>query len=284
MRISRPSALRAPTLLFALVATAALAQDTSRQAVQSQGEAAMDRLQGAMTRAKERAADGPNPNTPPPPAEETRRRAFQALRARTHPPEIEERARAVLAAGEAKMAADREAMAKRLRQSLGLDTRETDATVKAAAPSPKAWMPVLFVSSSIPVPVLRAYAAQVERVHGVLAFRGMPGGLRKVGPMAKLTAEILRLDAGCEGPSCAMRNVQVIIDPIVFRQHNIARVPALAMVPGDPTEPYCERDDDSPRARFTVYGDSALPGLLDEYARLGGKEEVRNAQALLGTR
>jgi type-F conjugative transfer system pilin assembly protein TrbC len=145
-------------------------------------------------------------------------------------------------------------------------------------------VPVLFVSSSIPVPILRTYAAQLERVHGVLAFRGMPGGLHRVGPMAKLSAEILRIDPGCEGPSCAMRSVQLIIDPIVFRQHGVTRVPALAMIPGDPTQAYCEREDESPRARHVVYGDSALPGLLEEYARLGGDTEVRDAQALLGAR
>jgi hypothetical protein len=102
--------------------------------------------------------------------------------------------------------------------------------------------------------------------------------------MARLSAQMLRLDPGCEGPSCAMRNVQVIVDPIVFRQHGVARVPALAMIPGDPTQPYCEREDESPRARFVVYGDAALSGMLEEYARLGGKEEAGNAQVLLGAR
>jgi hypothetical protein len=102
--------------------------------------------------------------------------------------------------------------------------------------------------------------------------------------MAKLTAEILRLDPGCEGPSCAMRNVQVIIDPMVFRQHAVTRVPALAMIPGDPTQAYCEREDESPRASHVIYGDSALSGLFEEYARLGGGKEVRDAQALLGAR
>jgi len=143
---------------------------------------------------------------------------------------------------------------------------------------------VLFVSSSIPVPTLRTYAAQLERVGGVLAFRGMPGGLGKVGPMAKLSAEILRIDPGCTGPACAMRDVQLIVDPLVFRQHGVGRVPALAMMPGDPTQPYCERDDDSPRAAHLIYGDAALSGLLEEYARLGGKEEVRDAQARLERR
>jgi hypothetical protein len=81
-----------------------------------------------------------------------------------------------------------------------------------------------------------------------------------------------------------MRNVQLIIDPIVFRQHGITQVPALAMVPGDPTQAYCERDDESPRATHVVYGDSALSGMFEEYARLGGKEEVSHAQALLDVR
>jgi hypothetical protein len=102
--------------------------------------------------------------------------------------------------------------------------------------------------------------------------------------MAKLAAEILRLDPGCQGPACAMRNVQLIVDPMVFRQHGITRVPALGMIPGDPTQPYCERDDESPRAGHIVYGDAALSGLLDEYARLGGNREVADAQARLGNR
>jgi type-F conjugative transfer system pilin assembly protein TrbC len=145
-------------------------------------------------------------------------------------------------------------------------------------------VPVLMVSSSMPIAVLRTYAAQLERTGGVLAFRGMPGGMTKVAPMARLAAQILRIDPGCEGPGCAMRNVQIIVDPILFRQHVVARVPALAMIPGDPTQPYCEREETSPRSSHVVDGDSALSGLLEEYARLGGKQEVRDAQARLAHR
>ena len=81
-----------------------------------------------------------------------------------------------------------------------------------------------------------------------------------------------------------MRDVQVIVDPLVFRQHGVTQVPALAMVPGDPTLPYCERDEASPRAAHIVLGDAALSGLLEEYGRLGGKEEVRDALAHLARR
>lgn len=285
MRISTPSTNSVLAALGLLLATAALAQDSSRDKIQDQGDAAMERVKGAVSRAKRERTDVPDPRLPQPASEAERRRAFEGLRKRLPAPAIDARARAALASGEARMAAEREAQAKRLRQALGLEPGEMEAVAKAgAARAIKAWVPVLFVSSSMPVPVLRAYAAQLERVHGVIAFRGIPGGLRKVGPMAKLTAEILRLDPGCEGPSCDMRSVQVIIDPMVFRQHAVTRVPALAMIPGDPTQAYCEREDESPRASHVVYGDSALSGMFEEYARLGGDREVRDAQALLGAR
>jgi type-F conjugative transfer system pilin assembly protein TrbC len=285
MRISTPSTNSVLAALGLLLATAALAQDSARDKIQDQGDAAMERVKGAVSRAKRERTDVPDPRLPQPASEAERRRAFEGLRKRLPAPAIDARARAALASGEARMAAEREAQAKRLRQALGLEPGEMEAVAKAgAALAIKAWVPVLFVSSSMPVPVLRTYAAQLERVHGVIAFRGIPGGLRKVGPMAKLTAEILRLDPGCEGPSCAMRSVQVIIDPMVFRQHAVTRVPALAMIPGDPTQAYCEREDESPRASHVVYGDSALSGMFEEYARLGGDREVRDAQALLGAR
>jgi hypothetical protein len=37
-------------------------------------------------------------------------------------------------------------------------------------------------------------------------------------------------------------------------------------------------------AGHIVFGDAALSGLLEEYARLGGKKEVRDAQTRLGAR
>ncbi|WP_157220973.1 type-F conjugative transfer system pilin assembly protein TrbC [Flavisphingomonas formosensis] len=252
--------------------------------IESQSDAALDRLKDAVANQKSRDPRA-IPGTPPEAAPEIRRRAFEAMRHRAPAPAMDARARAAVEAGRADVARERDAMAKRLGQALGLEAPDTAALAKGIAPPAKAtWIPVLFVSSSMPVATLRTYAGQLEKARGVIAFSGMPGGLTKVAPMARLSAEILRLDPGCEGPACAMRNVQLIVDPIVFRQHGIARVPALAMIPGDPTQPYCEREDDSPRSPHVVYGDAALSGLLEEYARLGGKEEVRDAAARLESR
>ncbi len=270
-------------LLSLLLAGAALGQDSSRTRIEHEGSRALDRIGSAIAKQKD-AAPPSSPVILERPHEAERRRAFEGLRNRLADPRMEARAHAAAAAGSASLAAEREEQAKRLRQTLGLEPSEEKVLAMApAAATPKGWVPVLFVSSSMPVPVLRAYAAQLERAHGVLVFRGMPGGLQKVGPMARLSSEVLRIDPGCEGPGCAMREVQLIVDPILFRQHGIARVPALAMIPGDPTQAYCERDDESPRSRYLVFGDSALSGLLEEYARLGGDKEVRDAQALLGS-
>ncbi|MDX3911366.1 MULTISPECIES: type-F conjugative transfer system pilin assembly protein TrbC [Sphingobium] len=269
-----------------LVSASALAQDSvapenARDRTAAEGEAALDRLERAAA-ARKKEAEVRGPTALPTPSEETRRRTFEGLRNRAPSSAMDARARAALDKGKDALAAEREAMAHRLGQALGLEAPDMEAVAGVAAPpTTKGWVPVLFVSSSMPVTTLRTYAGQLERVGGVLAFRGMPGGLTKVAPMAKLSAEILRHDPGCEGPACAMRDVQLIVDPLIFRQHGVSRVPALAMVPGDPALPYCEREDDSPRASHVIYGDAALSGLLEEYARLGGKKEVSDAQARL---
>jgi len=260
------------------------ASEDLRKRVEREGAAAMDRVAGAIARGKQ-STDKPDPLLPPPPTAAQKRRAFDAMRRRKPDAAIERRATEALARSEAEQAVAREAMAKRLAQALGLEPPDVANPAKATArPVANAWVPLLFVSSSMPIATLRTYAVQLERAKGVLAFRGMPGGLHKVGPMAKLAAEILRIDPGCEGPACAMRDIQLIVDPLVFRQHGVERVPALAMIEGDPTRAWCERDEESPTAAHIVYGDAALSGLLEEYRRLGGREEVRDAQTRLDRR
>lgn len=293
MRISKPSIASMAAIATLGMGNTALAQNVQPeipssagpQSASGTGHGALDQLAEAIARGKNETARPPDPVVPRTDNPEGRRRAFEAFRKRLPSPDMDARARAAQQLGEANLAAERARQAKALRQALGLEPAEERALAKAApAVLTKGWVPVLFVSSSMPLPILRSYAIQLERVKGVLAFRGVPGGLRKMGPMAKLTAQILRIDPGCEGPNCAMRDVQLIVDPIAFRQHGISQVPALAMIPGDPTQAYCERDEESLRAGHLVSGDSALSGMLDEYARLGGTEEVRDAQALARSR
>ncbi|WP_242496073.1 type-F conjugative transfer system pilin assembly protein TrbC [Sphingobium cupriresistens] len=257
--------------------------ENARARIQEQGEAAMKRVKRAAGKAN--ATSAPWPVPPARPDAAAQHRAFEGLKARRNDPDMEKRAQADIAAARERLAAEGDAASRRIAQALGLEQPEAAALAGVVSPGTgKNWVPVLFVSSSMPIETLRTYAGQLERAGGVMAFRGMPGGMRQVAPMAKLSAAILRRDPGCEGPACAMRDVQLIVDPLVFRQHGVARVPALAMIPGDPTLPYCERDEASPRGAHLVQGDAALSGLLEEYGRLGGREEVRDALAHLARR
>nr|WP_183628146.1 type-F conjugative transfer system pilin assembly protein TrbC [Novosphingobium sediminicola] len=275
----------APVMLSAT----ALAQDRAAPGSadeKAQGDAAMERLKTAIAaRQKHEPAGGATQPVLPAIQDNKARRAFEGLRKHAPSPAMEARAHAALDAGRAGLAASREAMAKRVAQALGLEAPDRAALEGAIAPTgPRAYVPVLFASSSMPLSQLRAYAVQLEPVGGVIAFRGMVGGMGRVGPMAKLIAQALRLDPGCEGPACAMRKVQVIVDPLIFRQHDVRQVPALTLIPGDPTRPYCEREEDSERGAHLVYGDASLSALLDEYARLGGKEGVRDVTTRLQRR
>lgn len=250
---------------------------------------AMERLKAALGA---RRADAPHgPAALPALPQVMRRRAFEGLDRRKAAPDVEQRARGAHAQAAGQLEEGRDTMTARLYQALGLAPPGSEASGLVAqaqssgAPSTGAWVPVLFVSSSMPIATLRTYAGQLERAHGVLSFRGVPGGLGRIGPMAKLSAEILRQDPGCEGPACAMRDVQLIVDPILFRQHGVRVVPALGMIPGDPTAPYCEREnEDAPSAAHLVFGDAALSGLFEEYRRLGGAREVRDAETSLSRR
>ncbi|WCT79122.1 type-F conjugative transfer system pilin assembly protein TrbC [Novosphingobium humi] len=255
---------------------------TARSQVEVEGNAAMERLKRAVGAAKQSA--GPAPAIPARSEVDPllQRRAFEGLSRSKGDPALVKRAEMDIAAARQALADERETASRRIAQALGLEQPDAIALAGAAPASlKKSWVAVLFVSSAMPVEVLRTYAASLSRVGGVMAFRGMPGGMTRVEPMAKLSAQVLRLDPGCEGPACAMRDVQIIVDPLVFRQHGVTKVPALAMIPGDPTQPYCERDENSPGAAHIIYGDAALSGLLEEYGRLGGKEEVRDALAHL---
>jgi hypothetical protein len=197
---------------------------------------------------------------------------------------LRRRATADLSSARAGVAEQSQAMAERLHQALGLSAPPASVMSGAASSGSTHFVPLLFVSSSMPIDELRTYANQIEKTGGALAFRGMPGGLHRVAPTAELSARILRIDPGCSGPACRMRSVPIVVDPLAFRKAGVTAVPALAMVPGDPTTPYCERDGAAVGPDILISGDAALSGLLDEYARLGGEKEVADAQARLARR
>ncbi len=130
---------------------------------------------------------------------------------------------------------------------------------------------IVFVSSSVPLITLRNYARDLEQVNGLMVFRGMLGGMRTIAPTLRLIASILRINPACEDQRCAMRKTAVVIDPILFSEHAISRVPAAVFIEDMALTPYCERFDEqavAEKARHIVYGDVSLKSLTEELQRL----------------
>lgn len=154
------------------------------------------------------------------------------------------------------------------------DTEQSDSERQARYPH----RAVLFVSSSVPITTLRHYARDLEAIDGVMVLRGLVGGMSQIGPTAQFVAAVLKVDPACEGPQCVMRSTPLLIDPLLFRANGIDTVPAFVFQPDIELHTYCNRDADAsvPTAEAVIYGDSALSGLVAEYARLTGDARAKS--------
>lgn len=191
------------------------------------------------------------------------------------PPEISDellaRAKAAAITGRARQgSAETDAYSRRLRETLGLTE---DGTNENGATPPDqhqiASTTIAFVSSSVPLPVLRAYAEQLEIVGGHFVFQGVPGGMERISPFVGYSMDILKVDPSCQGSSCKMRDVGILIDPLLFRTLSIERVPGFAVVNTDIFQSYCQRQDEAPSVAAVSFGDVHLIGHLEELDRLG---------------
>lgn len=132
---------------------------------------------------------------------------------------------------------------------------------------------VLFVSSSMPVPTLRAYARDLARVGGVMVVRGGIGGLRQVMPTMNWIHDVLSVKPGCEG-ECKMWATELLIDPMLFRLYGIKKVPALIYQPDMKISAYCDGLDKAQMASSVVYGDAKLIALVDELNKTSPSETL----------
>lgn len=163
-------------------------------------------------------------------------------------------------------------MSGRVRNTLGVRENEADNRVELAHRN-STWA-ILFASSSIPIHTLRRYAAQLDKIGGVMVFRGAPGGLSTLGPMVKLTTDIIKHDPDCMRENCKVWNVGVLIDPLLFRSNHISKVPAVMIMDDDPFKAYCEQSDtaDSDLSGTAItYGDAHISGHLEALSRLGDR-------------
>jgi hypothetical protein len=136
----------------------------------------------------------------------------------------------------------------------------------------------LFVSSSVPLPTLRNYAMDMARLKDprlVLVMRGFVGGANRIGPTASFIAEVLKADPNCElgaNRECPMREIPFIVDPTLFREAGIEKVPAIGFIPGGNQmigEP------------LIIYGDTSLGSALERMARESGSRDLEQLAAKL---
>ncbi|PMP88718.1 MAG: hypothetical protein C0172_01985 [Caldisphaera sp.] len=85
----------------------------------------------------------------------------------------------------------------------------------------------LFISSSIPFPVLRSYVKQIAaNPDTVMLLRGCIGGCHHIGPTAKYIRKLLVYKK--IGNQIYSYPVEIWINPVIFEDYGITRVPCLA--------------------------------------------------------
>ncbi|MGB9811558.1 MAG: type-F conjugative transfer system pilin assembly protein TrbC, partial [Dictyoglomus turgidum] len=120
----------------------------------------------------------------------------------------------------------------------------------------------VFVSSSMPLETVRAYARALSQIgdNGYLVLRGAIGGLKYLRPTADWTLKVLKKDPYCEVENCELYGVKLLIDPFLFKKYQIDRVPAIVFVRGlDNPEGLSEGLDSVKVSSYWVsFGDVAL--------------------------
>lgn len=123
--------------------------------------------------------------------------------------------------------------------------------------------PILFVSESVPELTLRNYVADLELVGGVLVLRGFIDGMSKIEPTLSFINRISVKKPGCTEPDCDRFNVPVLIDPILFKEYKVSRVPSLAVHGATNLSAYCNGTEGLNPGGHLVYGDSSLRHMIE---------------------
>ena len=130
----------------------------------------------------------------------------------------------------------------------------------------------IFVSSSMPLETVRAYASDVAHLKDPrisIVMRGFVKGMHKLAPTVTYVGHALKIDPDCvltEG-NCKVRDIDFMIDPLVFRRYSVDKVPAFVYVKGfkitdvDSSEG-CGANVEKGGQHYKVYGDANLKYVL----------------------
>jgi conjugal transfer pilus assembly protein TrbC len=151
--------------------------------------------------------------------------------------------------------------ASKAKQVLGLEVTTNLPPVSAEETNVIGDRLVLFVSSSMPIHVLRNYVNDIDKVGGVMIFKGTIGGIDSIKPTMAFLRKLMVVDDNCTAIDCKIRQTNISIDPERFSHHGIKRVPALIFEKNMKIQAYCKEGDKGPKAEIIAYGDASLAGL-----------------------
>lgn len=131
----------------------------------------------------------------------------------------------------------------------------------------------LFISSSVPMHVLRRYAHQISRLPGAtMVMRGFVNGATRIAPTVQFIRKLLSKEPNCHKTDCEKIPAAIIIDPYLFRRYSIERVPAVVVADGVQGNGTCtEGNTENVKVRdYAVsYGDAPIRTHLAAMAEEG---------------
>ncbi len=142
----------------------------------------------------------------------------------------------------------------------------------------------LFISSSMPMATLRNYIRDLDHIGNgniTVVMRGFINGMKQAGPTLQFVSEIMVKDPSCrvKESQCPARNINLVVDPLLFRKYSIIQVPALVYVPSqtdlDPED--SEGLGEAP-PHYALLGDASLEYLLET---LHQETQARSIKRLL---
>ncbi|MGK7345016.1 MAG: type-F conjugative transfer system pilin assembly protein TrbC [Candidatus Nitrospinota bacterium M3_3B_026] len=149
----------------------------------------------------------------------------------------------------------------------------------------------LFISSSMPVETIRGYLADIDRLgpppNVRVVMRGFIGGIKKIGPTMEYMKKVLAKDRDCDpsAAECELFRTGIQIDPKLFRRYGIEKVPAVVHAAGVKTLQPGMSEGIPEAARVSsawiVYGDAALPALLEVIRKESGRASLEPVIARL---
>ena len=146
----------------------------------------------------------------------------------------------------------------------------------------------IFVSESMPMPVLRQYAADMARLGDTrvtMVLRGFIGGMTNIGPTAGFVAKVTVKDASCDlagGVQCPMMSSNVIVDPLLFRRYQISHVPAFVYARGvsisNPDQSEGTVGNTKVDDFFSISGDVSLKYVFKQFGEATGEERLNRRE------